>query len=103
MSSFFSSVKSRLSASKILVVSERRLAKIDEAVSYSNASSVGAAYEWLIDLRKKAEAGRTLRLLTPVSKDLHGVDAFDDWVRDRYPVFVDDPYHSQFHRSKRNA
>lgn len=84
---------------KIHEVSEEGLKWLDDAVGYDNVASVGAAYGRLLELRNKIESGTVVRFVASTSAGLTTVREFDGWVRQRYPVFADDPLHPIFRTS----
>lgn len=98
--SMLSNLRALLSEPNVCIVRKKTLAAIDEAVAYGNSASVGAAYDSLLKLREKIKKGRTLRVSTTAPREFASVSEFDDWVRDRYPVFLSDPHHPAFHRKE---
>lgn len=77
-------------------VSKEEVRWIDEAVAYDNVASVGAAYHRLRAFRRKIIGGDRLRVDTETPREFGTPGEFDDWVRERYPVFKDDSLHPMF-------
>lgn len=69
---------------------------IDDAVGYDNVASVGAAYRRLVELRSVVEQGHPLVIEGDPDLTIMTSEAFDRWVRQRYPVFTDDRLHPLF-------
>lgn len=69
---------------------------IAEAVGYDNVSTIGAAYKKLLEFREILSASGSLLIHGKEKKLVNSVEEYDEWVRNIFPVFVDDPLHPLF-------
>jgi len=77
-------------------VSQEEFDWIVDAIGYGNVSSVGAAYSRLVSYRNKIEQGCIIRFMNDNQCEFSTTENYDAWIRNRFPVFIDDQLHPVF-------